>query len=57
MLGYKIVIEFGILKVVYVNFLLEVSIFIKYEKYFNGVGKLKNFKLMLYIDENVIFVV
>lgn len=53
LLGHKTATELGILKVAHANFLSEASIFTKYEKYFNGVGKLKNFKLMLHIDENV----
>lgn len=53
LLRLKTATELGILKVAHANFLLEANIFTKYEKYFNGVGKLKNFKLMLHIDENV----
>lgn len=32
---------------------MQIDLFTMYEKYFNGVGKLKNFKLMLHIDKNV----
>lgn len=42
LLGHKTATELGILKVAHANFLSEPDIFTKYEKYFNGMGKLKN---------------
>ena len=53
LLGHLTATELGILNVAHTNFLSERDLFAKYEKYFGGVGKLKNFKLKLHVDETV----